>query len=366
MTKALRQDPVVLYNLLHEQRDRVMTSIRKARKEGDEKGLKGLRAARIDIERALEATVRRLDKIAEEEKAVQAALVAAGDDDKNADKDGDHSDPPADDSGGDDSGSDDSGDESGDDSGDDDADESSDDDDKDSGQQDDEGAAEDAADEMVKDAAEQKDQDTDENEPDGNPVAMPAKLRREVGEIAADFLDEYGLNLYKKVNQFFDHLDARALQLGDADAEGDKESLRSVLKDEIGSRGLERLEPVFPEWRAQVVKSIMKTVTEKFQPPEEPEHNDGEGGDDDSGGGGDEEPESSGQPADNGGVTAARAPAPTQSPQDATKNTNPSAATPAPSVTGSVSTVSGVVSARAAWAKDFQPSGASNGSTKLV
>lgn len=112
----------------------------------------------------------------------------------------------------------------------------------------------------------------DEPEP-GSPeaardaVKMNNRMRRQIGDPAADFLDDYAFLLHKKVTQFFKELDRKALMLGDEDSEDGETSLRERLREEVGRRGIQALEPVFDEWRGMVIKNILKGVTSYFQPP---------------------------------------------------------------------------------------------------
>lgn len=103
-------------------------------------------------------------------------------------------------------------------------------------------------------------------------VKMNNRMRRQMGDPAADFLDDYAYLLHKKVTQFFKELDRKALMLGTEDDDGET-SLRERLREEVGRRGIQALEPFFDEWRGMVIKNILKDVNNHFQPPpvEEPE-----------------------------------------------------------------------------------------------
>jgi hypothetical protein len=109
--------------------------------------------------------------------------------------------------------------------------------------------------------------DAEETEPE-NPVAMNSRLRKEMGDSSADFLDDYGLAIHKKVIMFFESLMTKALDLGEEDDTDGESSLREVLRDEVGKRGIRRIEPVFEEWRGAVIKQIAKDVADMFKPPE--------------------------------------------------------------------------------------------------
>ena len=127
----------------------------------------------------------------------------------------------------------------------------------------------------VDDAADMGDEPADEpaeeaapTEPE-NPVAMNARLRKEVGDSAADFLDDYGQAIHKKVMSFFESLMTKALDLGEEDDSDGRSSLREILKEEVGKRGIRRIVPVFEEWRGVVIKQIAKDVADMFKPEEE-------------------------------------------------------------------------------------------------
>ena len=124
----------------------------------------------------------------------------------------------------------------------------------------------------VEDEAEAAPAESSEPTEPENPVAMNSRLRKEMGDSSADFLDDYGLAIHKKVMSFFESLMTKALDLGQEDDTDGESSLREVLRDEVGKRGIRRIEPVFPEWRGAVIKQIAKDVAAMFQPPEaEPE-----------------------------------------------------------------------------------------------
>lgn len=124
----------------------------------------------------------------------------------------------------------------------------------------------------VEDEAEAAPAESSEPTEPENPVAMNSRLRKEMGDSSADFLDDYGLAIHKKVMSFFESLMTKALDLGQDDDTDGESSLREVLRDEVGKRGIRRIEPVFAEWRGVVIKQIAKDVAAMFQPPEaEPE-----------------------------------------------------------------------------------------------
>lgn len=110
------------------------------------------------------------------------------------------------------------------------------------------------------------DDNEDDEEEEENPVSMTSTLRRQMGDHAADFLDDYALTVYQKVMQFLDKLQNVALELGEEDDEDGMTSLRETLKEEIGRRGLEAVEPVFEEWRAAVFRTLAKDMKKMFEP----------------------------------------------------------------------------------------------------
>jgi hypothetical protein len=103
-----------------------------------------------------------------------------------------------------------------------------------------------------------------------NPVAMRASLRRDIGDTAADLLDDYAVKIHKSVVTFFDNLTKKALDLGTDDPSDATNSLREQLLLEIGRRGLEKVEPRFLEWREGLIKQLMKEIKTMFEVPEEP------------------------------------------------------------------------------------------------
>jgi hypothetical protein len=118
--------------------------------------------------------------------------------------------------------------------------------------------------------AEDEEEMPEPEEPE-NPVAMPGPLRKEIGDLTADYLDDYALSIFTKVKAYFDVLDKRGLTLGTDDGEDGNASLREILRHEVGNRGLMRLEPHFPEWREGVVRKITRALNEQFAAPDVPE-----------------------------------------------------------------------------------------------
>lgn len=101
-----------------------------------------------------------------------------------------------------------------------------------------------------------------------NAVAMSAKLRKAMGEMAADMLDDYALKIHKSVVTFFENLTKKALDLGTEDASDSQNSLREVLLSEVGKRGLASVETNFVEWRESLIKKMWKDVSSMFTVPE--------------------------------------------------------------------------------------------------
>jgi len=106
-----------------------------------------------------------------------------------------------------------------------------------------------------------------------NPVAMNSRLRREMGNGAANWLDDYALAIYQKAIQFFSDLKTKALvlqdsmELGEDDPNDGETSLREMLLIEVGRRGVADIEPLFEDWRSGVVRQIVKDVKDMFDPP---------------------------------------------------------------------------------------------------
>ena len=113
-----------------------------------------------------------------------------------------------------------------------------------------------------------KEQEEDEDMGIDNPVAMNNRLRRDIGPQAADFLDDYAQEIHKKTKLFFEEIRTKALELGVEDDDDGITSLREMLRDEVGRRGLASIEPVFKEWRGSVFRVIAKEIRDMFAPPE--------------------------------------------------------------------------------------------------
>ena len=244
MTNALRNDPKALRRVLTARRADIIALMEKAEEQGNEEHLGDLSAALAEIDAATERLYTMGDIAGPA--PVQAGVAMSADlyDDPDAPDDEDEDDEP---------------------------------------EEDDEGEAPNP-DGVVEDKKpkagpgiglgfrqREEEEELDDEEED-NPVKMTNKLRKEMGDSAADFLDDYALAIYEKVDEFFDNLVEKALDLGNEDETDGEASLLEMLRDEVGKRGVKRILPTFEEWRAGLIKQVMKDVNERFQPPEpEPE-----------------------------------------------------------------------------------------------
>jgi hypothetical protein len=233
MTKALKRDPVALYSVLHARRRDLIRAKREALKEGNRISARSLHLAVEQIDEALHKIVAHLNE------------VAAAEEEMAAEDFGGAEAPEA------------------------------------------EGSPEEAAEEEEfveqepedgADAVSPEDSETDEvleeDEPeseDKSSVSMKSTLRRELGDVAADLLDDYATKIQSSVVTFFENLTKKALDLGTADPSDSDNSLREQLLEEIGRRGLERVEPHFAEWRSGLIKQLMKDINKMFEVPAEPE-----------------------------------------------------------------------------------------------
>lgn len=234
MTKALRSDPVALHNVLVARHHDLQRAIMQARRKNLDDRVEQLSASKTKIEAALKKVIAKLEVMAKKEQfqvqpppseRVVINDVAADEEPLNAAE----------------------------------------------GEPDDAVEVGDADDKTEDKGAELEDPqapstESEESEEEENPVAMPARLRKEMGDLAADFLDEYGLALHQKVKAFFENLSSNALNLGQ---EGEEAGLREELRAEIGYRGLAQLEPHFEEWRSAFIKHMSKDIQEMFKPEEE-------------------------------------------------------------------------------------------------
>ena len=97
-----------------------------------------------------------------------------------------------------------------------------------------------------------------------NPLNMPARLRRELGEVNAEILDEYANTVQKKTRAFFfllrEHLD-----LGEVDAEDGNVDLIELLLSEVGKKGVSKIRLHFGEWREFVMKQLGKDMQAMFR-----------------------------------------------------------------------------------------------------
>jgi len=240
MTKALRRDPVALYSVLKARRKDLLIARRGAVQSGDRNSAQTLSAAMEQIDEALAAVVAHLNEVAAAEEADQAADIMEAEQsaEPSADKEPLDEEPSADmDPMVDEEPS-----------------------------ADEEVSPEDSAtDEVLEEdgAGEEADQ-----EPTQSSVAMKATLRREMGDVAADLLDDYATKIQKSVTTFFDNLTKKALDLGAEDPADSSNSLREQLLTEIGRRGLEKVEPTFVEWRAGLIKQLMRDINKTFEVPQ--------------------------------------------------------------------------------------------------
>lgn len=125
-------------------------------------------------------------------------------------------------------------------------------------------ASEDEGDEGAEEDGEEPDSGDDEEDGDDepvdepeedeprNPLAMAPKLRREMGDLLADAMDEQGARVFADVTALLKKLDEDYLTLTG--------EFREALLAEVGARGIARLEPTFPEWRRGVMISIHKAI----------------------------------------------------------------------------------------------------------
>jgi len=240
MTKALRRDPLALYTQLQARRVDLASALRVSRRRNDEPRVTTLVDAMARVDAALEKTVARLSEIAAAEEEVEVEEGIDSDDEGEAEAE--------------------------------------------EGTEEAEVEEEEPletpdgslgpihSDEADDPGLQHQDKLPEEEvvAEEENPVAMKAGLRRDVGDLTADFLDNYSLAIHTKVIDFFDSLNEKALDLGEEDASDGETSLRELLRVEVGKRGLSRFEPVFAEWRADLIKKLSKTINEMFALPEEP------------------------------------------------------------------------------------------------
>jgi hypothetical protein len=98
--------------------------------------------------------------------------------------------------------------------------------------------------------------------PDGLP-RIPQRLRSKLGELASDFLDDYGEQIFIKYLDSFKEFLGTSLTLEDTE-------LLEVLREEIGNRGVVGLEPHFPEWRQFFLGAVAQGVSNFFAKPPVP------------------------------------------------------------------------------------------------
>lgn len=210
MTSVLRKDPQGLHNVLRAQRFDLLRRIRKAKEAGDEPALDALRASLRKVKAALQQNDVRLALLKAAEAAEEAKMAQSADEQV-------------------------------------------------------EGVDMEDGPEMSSEPV--PDGPDDESDEVENPVAMSAALRREVGDLAADYLDEYALDIHERVIANFESLN-EALTLGEEDGKDGRTTLVEILRREIGNRGLARLRPHFGEWRESMVKKLTKKLNEMFAEPE--------------------------------------------------------------------------------------------------
>lgn len=225
MTKALSRDPIALYGLLRARRRDLVVARRDAISHRDGDTLRAINAAMGQIDEALVKVVAHLNEIAaaeeqEAEAAPEEAAPAEAEAAEEPEAEGPVTEPET------------------------------------------ESPADAETDEVL------EEETPVEAEPETPSVAMKTTLRRAMGDLAADLLDDYALKIQKSVNTFFENLTQKALDLGTEDPSDDRLTLREQLLTEIGRRGLEQVEPHFLEWREGLIKQLMKDVARTFEAPE--------------------------------------------------------------------------------------------------
>lgn len=238
MTKALSRDPVALYSVLHARRRDLMNAKREALRSGNRVSARSLHLAVEQIDEALQKVVAHLNEVA----AAEEEMAAEGEEAPVDEAPAEDMEAPADEAPADE-------------------------------EEPVEQEPEDGA-EAVSPEDSETDEVLEEEEPEEagkSSVAMKASLRREIGDVAADLLDEYASKIQQSVVTFFENLTKKALDLGSADPADEQNSLREQLMQEIGRRGLEKVEPNFAEWRASLIKQLMKDINKMFEVPSEPE-----------------------------------------------------------------------------------------------
>jgi hypothetical protein len=134
---------------------------------------------------------------------------------------------------------------------------------------------EDEASEIIDSEDEISADDLDEEEPaqeqrkatPENVVAMPAKLRRELGDVNADMLDEYAAGVRKKVVSFFKML-RQHLDMGEVNESDGNQDLIETLLDEVGKKGVAKIRLHFPEWREFIMRQLAKDMVPLFRADE--------------------------------------------------------------------------------------------------
>lgn len=115
---------------------------------------------------------------------------------------------------------------------------------------------------------EEDDSEDSDDELEASPILMGAKLRRDMGDLAADFLDEYAHSVQRKTINFFAALKAH-LDLGiEDDSDGANNSLIELMLGDIGRKGVAKMRPHFADWREMVMRQLAKDMQVMFRAPE--------------------------------------------------------------------------------------------------
>lgn len=117
------------------------------------------------------------------------------------------------------------------------------------------------------DLSDAKGSDDNDFEEEENPLAMPAKLRRELGDINAEILDSYALSVQKKTTSFLRMLRAH-LDLGEVNAKDGNNDLIEILLDEVGKKGVAKIRVHFADWREFVMGRLAKEMQAMFRAAE--------------------------------------------------------------------------------------------------
>jgi hypothetical protein len=235
MIKSISRDPAVLLQTLKDQRTKVHAQMKRSRAAGDVATVQKLRASLYQLNDSIET----ISNVVEADNIGNRNFISADDEEQ------------VDDFGGEDE-------------------ESFEDEEQEAPEQDDELQEEDQDDEAQDDEQDDEpetpvNEEADVEVTDENPLAMTKTLRKEIGDAAADVLDEYARSLHSQVISFFEKLMSSSLTLSQPNG------LRKLITDETGKRGIKSVEPVFEEWRASVIKHLTKDIMAMFEPPPQPE-----------------------------------------------------------------------------------------------